>query len=204
MTRLKSRLLIRAKRHYWTDDEIALLRRVYPTATTAYVAQMFGVSAKALNQIARKHGIYKQDDFNGGQFQKGLTPWNKGKPHNPPGSEKGRFKKGGMPQTWQPIGSERTDSDGITYRKVSDTGPRKKKWRAVHVLLWEEHNGPLPDGHIVVFADRNQKNVTIENLVAISRAENMQRNTVHRYPPELRHVMKLAAKLRRKINEKSN
>lgn len=192
------------KRHYWTDDEIALLRRVYPTAKTAYVAQMFGVSPKALAQIARKHGVKKAEGFNAGRFEMGLTPWNKGKNHSPAGSEKGRFKKGNVPQTWQPIGSERTDKDGITYRKVSDTGHRTQKWKALHVLLWEEHNGPVPRGHIVVFADRNQKNVTIENLLLVTRAENMQRNTVHRYPPELKHVMKLAAKLRRKINEKSN
>src|SRR3546814_10394578 len=56
-------------------------------------------------------------------------------------------------------------------RKVADTGIKKADWKAVHVIVWEEHNGPLPDGQIVVFRDRNRENMAPDNLIALTRSE---------------------------------
>lgn len=191
-------------RRYWSEDDLRLLARVYPTADTAYIAEMFGVSPRALAQRARKEGIRKALGFVGPRFQKGLTPWNKGLSYCPPGSERGHFQKGSKPQTWKPVGTEKINKDGVLVRKISDTGAKLEDWQPVHKLVWEQHNGPTPADHIVVFVDKDKRNFAIENLLLVSRAENMRRNTIHRYPPELVSVMKLAGKLRRKINEKSN
>lgn len=73
----------------------------------------------------------------------------------------------------------------------------------VHVLLWEEYNGKVPSNHAVVFKDGNKQNITIENLELVTRAELMRRNTIHRYPVELKQAIRLTNKLRRTINEKS-
>jgi hypothetical protein len=54
----------------------------------------------------------------------------------------------------------------------------------------------------VCFRDGNRKNVTAENLECIPQSELTRRNSIHRYPPELKEVIRLAAKVRRKINER--
>lgn len=51
--------------------------------------------------------------------------------------------------------------------KIADPG----KWKSKHIILWEEANGPVPKGHVVIFSDRNQQNVTLDNLLLISRQE---------------------------------
>lgn len=118
-----------------------------------------------------------------------------------------RFKPGSRPQTWVPVGTEVVDSYGYRKRKVRDdapTGMTRNNWQFVHILLWEQHNGPVPDGHNVVFRDKDRSNVVIENLECISRADNARRNTIHRYPRELKNAIRLAAKLKRLVNEKQN
>lgn len=150
-----------------------------------------------------------------GQFVKGLTPWNKGLKGSQeawnkglinstgyhPNTVKNQFPKGHLPHNHKPIGSERVDSEGYTYRKIADTRNKKNDWRMVHVLLWEQHNGAISDNHVVIFKDGNKKNIGIDNLELISRSELMRRNTIHRYPPELKEVIRLNNKLRKAINE---
>ncbi|MDX5299359.1 MAG: HNH endonuclease, partial [Gammaproteobacteria bacterium] len=62
----------------------------------------------------------------------------------------------------------------------------------------------IPDGHIVVFRDGNRRNIKIENLELISRAENARRNCIWRYPPELVSTMRLVAKLNKKLKERQD
>ena len=72
------------------------------------------------------------------------------------------------------------------------------------MILWEEVNGPVPHGHIVVFCDKNAANIEISNLELITRAENMRRNTIHRYPSELKETIRQLGKLKKAISEASN
>lgn len=139
------------------------------------------------------------------RFKKGQVPWNKGKPHPARGrSAETQFKPGTLQgraaEIAQPIGAERLSKDGYLERKVNNDLPFQKRWRAVHILVWEEANGPLPEGHCVVFRDGNKQNVALENLECISRAENMRRNTLHRYPKEITDAIRARAVLNRRIN----
>lgn len=57
----------------------------------------------------------------------------------------------------------------------------------------------------MAFRDGDRRNVTLDNLECVSRAENMRRNTIHRYPPELKQAIRAVAKLRRTLSaEKEN
>ncbi|MEG7227362.1 HNH endonuclease signature motif containing protein, partial [Pseudomonas aeruginosa] len=102
-----------------------------------------------------------------------------------------RFKKGQKPHTWLPVGSTRISADGYLQRKISDTGYPPRDWKGIHILLWEEHFGPIPTGHCVCFKDNNKQNVVIDNLELITRAERMRRNSIHRYPPELKSAIRV-------------
>ena len=84
---------------------------------------------------------------------------------------------------------------------MADTGHKPTDWKAVHVLVWEEHNGPLPDGHIVIFRDGNRENFEPENLMALTRAENMRRNSISRYGEDYRSAAIQLGWFKRKLNQ---
>lgn len=110
------------------------------------------------------------------------------------------FKPRYRSRSWVPIGTERVTSMGYLQRKVTDTGRAADDWVAVHVLNWETENGPIPPGHLLAFRDGDRMNIEPENLELISRGDLLKRNSVHRYPPELRQVIWLKGALVRKIN----
>ncbi|MDF2608895.1 MAG: phage protein [Lachnospiraceae bacterium] len=104
------------------------------------------------------------------RFQKGHIPANKGK-KGTGGWEPTQFKKGSIPPNRRPIGSERIDSkDGYTYVKIQD-GHLNKNWKQKHVLLWEEQNGPVPKGSVIIFGDGNKLNFNPDNLILVTRAQ---------------------------------
>jgi len=68
-------------------------------------------------------------------------------------------------------------------------------------MLWEEHNGAVPTGHFLVFKDRTPANISIDNLELVTRAENMRRNSIDRYPPEYRQATITLGWFKRKLNK---
>ena len=190
---------------WWTPAEDAQLAELYAQYKLADIAKIMGRPVSSIANRRQKLGLTRtpeqQARIGNGQFKKGHSTWNKGKPHKPPGSRVTQFKKGHKPSnTWRPVGAERYSKDGILYRKVSDTGVKKDDWKAVHVLVWEERHGPLPDGYIVIFRDRNRENLSPDNLEAITRADNMRRNSIDRYPPEYRQAAISLGWFKRKLN----
>lgn len=201
----------------WTRKELSILRREYPHQPTEVIAAKLGRSPSSVYNAVFIHGLKKTAEYlasdhsgritkltEGGKrhrFPKGLTPWNKGVKGLPLGGAT-KFKAGAMPQTWRPIGSERTDRDGILWRKVSDTRDKKADWKAVHVMEWEAVNGPLPAGKVVIFNDGNRGNFAHHNLIAVTRPELMARNTVHRYPKEIARLVQLRGAINRQINKR--
>ncbi len=214
------------KRRIWTDAEKAALRRDYPNTPTKTLAARYGCSATAVYGMADVLGLHKSEDYlssrasgrcrKGGavgaahRFMPGHKPHNTGVKGWDAGgnSSKTRFKpghRGGRAaERYQPVGAERVTKDGYLQRKVNDDWPLHLRWKAAHQLVWEEHNGPIPKGHIVVFSNGNNRDTRIDNLRLISRAENMRRNSIQRFPKELKSIIRLAGKLRRKIDEKQN
>lgn len=205
----------RARRH-WSPEEEAELRRLYPDTPMPQLIQRFNREDRAIYSKATSMGLKRSAEYlasehacrlrkgdNSGsahRFKPGNAAWNKGMKGLQIGGEATRFRKGNKPHTWVPIGTEQI-RDGYLWRKVTDQGGRHD-WNQVHVMLWEEHQGPVPAGMILVFRDRNKQNIQIDNLELITRAENMRRNTIHRYPPELKDVIRLQKKLERTIRSR--
>lgn len=103
-----------------------------------------------------------------GRFQKGHTPVNKGKKGIcAKGCKATQFKKGHKPINYKPVGSERINVDGYVEVKVADPN----KWQLKHRVVWEKHNGKIPEGYVVIFLDNNKSNLDINNLLMISRKQ---------------------------------
>jgi hypothetical protein len=76
-----------------------------------------------------------------------------------------------------------------------------REWKMLHVYMWEAVNGPVPDGHIVVFKDKNPLNCLIENLEMVTREEHMIRNSIMRFPKDVISTIKLISTLKKKIKQ---
>lgn len=205
-------------RRIWTEDEIKVLRELYPDSRSDEIATRLGRPIVQVYSKANHLGLLKSEAFKssphaglfdgnkGGstRFAKGHRTWNTGMKGLQIGGEATQFKpgqrQGRAVEIYQPIGAERV-RDGYLYRKMRDTGPMHKRWEMVHRLNWEAAHGPIPDGYVVVFRNGNRMDVGIENLEMISRTDLAARNTINRYPAEIKALIRLNAKVRRQINE---
>lgn len=149
---------------------------------------------------------------NTGWFQKNHPPANKGKKiteyMSPEAVEKVRktaFKKGSRPPNEMPVGTEIVNkySDGYRIRKVSMNGRQNERWKFVHRLVWEEHNGPIPEGGCIVFRDGDKMNCNIENLAMLTHAELsvMNKRGYFSDSPEVTDVGITLAKIRKAVTE---
>ena len=203
----------------WNDEEKAALLRLYPDTPTKDIAQQLKRAMPAISYMAGVLGVRKSDEYMrsahagrinminnsiGSRFKRGNTPHNKGvKGWDPGGNNKTtRFKPGSRPHNYLPVGSERVSACGLLARKVSETGRQRTDWVGIQALVWMEHNGPIPKGHLVVFLNGDNRDFRIENLAMLSQAENMRRNSISQYPEGLQKAIKLTNKLKRIIDEK--
>ncbi|SFD66860.1 HNH endonuclease [Thiohalospira halophila DSM 15071] len=189
----------------WTEIEESWLEVMYHDTPNTVIAGLLGRPARAIGQKARKMGLTKDPDMNAGRFPAGHKPWNKGQRWIAGGrSAETRFQPGQTPHTWHPVGTEVRDPDGYWKRKISDRRdrPARFNWRYIHRIVWEEHNGPIPEGHIVIFRDGDRDNLDPANLECISKTDNVRRNGIWtRYPHALAHAIILRGQLKRRIRE---
>lgn len=209
-------------RHRWTAAEDAVLRRFYPSRSTAEVAAMLSFSCPCVYNRAWLLGLHKSPAYcarlaneatqrltGAGvahRFTAGFTPHNKGQKNwwHPGRSVATRFKRGNRPHTWRPVGSVRVCADGYQQRKMSATGNVRRDWVSIHVLKWRRYRGPIPRGHAISFKDGNKANFRISNLELVSRAELMRRNAIHRLPEELKQVIRAVSSLKRQLKKESS
>ncbi len=212
-------------RFIWTDEAVALLQSLYPDTPTDQIAAQIGATPEQVYHKVQRIGLRKSAAYmatvaacrlrkgdNVGaatRFKPGLVPWNKGQKHPSTGRAiDTQFKPGNRSgkalEIYQPIGTERLSKDGYLERKIHDGWPLKRRWRAVHLLAWEAINGPLPAGHAVVFRDGNKRNIALDNLELVTRAELMRRNSVYRHGIEIAQLAMLRGKLTNQINKRKN
>lgn len=208
----------------WTDEQIELLVKHYPAMPMPELKVLLNASEHRIYNKAFSLKLKRSDEFmesnhacrlrrgdNVGaehRFKKGLIPWNKGLKGINLGGKETQFKKGGMPKNTLPIGSLRITREGILERKISnESGSSNKRWRSVHELVWTEINGEIPKGHICVFKagfkTTDPELITIDKIECISRAENMKRNSYHRYGKEIASLIQLRGAINRQINKRS-
>lgn len=201
-------------RALWTEADDAFLRERYPTCKAEWIARRLHRSVMAVRARARALDVKKTEEalrrLCG--FKRGHRTWIKGLKGVCPGGAKVRqhwFRKGERSPAAQakllPIGSVRKcPVNKVWMRKVAEViGDKHASWKRVHVLLWVEHNGPVPKGWIVVFKNRDSDDIRIDNLECVSRADHMRRHTCQKRSPEERSRIRQVARANQESNKRA-
>lgn len=181
--------------NHMTKEEY--MEKAYPRGMYAYIRDnSWGVSSKEMaekvneifgtdftpgmiKQFRQRHGIKSGVT---GWFRKGRSPGNKGKKLEeylgPERAAKVKerlratmFKKGDRPMNEMPVGTITVNSEGYKIRKRQMEGTQWERWEPLHRAVWEEHNGPIPEGMCITFKDGDRLNCDISNLMMVSRGE---------------------------------
>lgn len=196
----------------WTEAERRVLNALYSDTDINEICRILERSSSSIYSQAYLLGLKRSEEYmkmllqieakrlrelgKETRYQSGHTTWNKGA-KGYIGANKTSFKKGNKPHNTREVGSTRIDGkDKFLLVKVAD-----KVWIRKEILIWEEANGPIPKGCVLRVKDPRKNKYDINNLMLISRGQNMKLNTMHRYPEELKKTMRALQKLKRTIKK---
>lgn len=186
------RILRRGKDFHWTEQQDTALRQMYAETSMEELKTFLHRSERAIYQRAIILGLHKSKEYLAqigrmncehphqiaSRFKKGDIPFNKGKNEHEfrskESSERCRstqFKPGHLPHNTRPVGYECIRHNGYVYIKIEG----EKKMLLKHHYVWEQHNGPVPNGMCVAFRDGNRQNCDISNLMLMTKADNVAR-----------------------------
>ena len=148
-----------------------------------------------------------------GCFEKGQEPHNVGRPM--PAETKAKcartwFKKGNLPHNTRHLGHERISKEGYVEVSVAETNPHtgyERRYVLKHRHLWEQVNGPVPEGHCLKCLDGDRTNADPSNWEAIPRAllprlsGSRWFQPYEAYEPEVRPAVLTIAKLEHRARE---
>jgi hypothetical protein len=207
-------------RRTYTQEQLDQIRQRYPNEETKVISESMGIKVASIYNLAYKLGLKKTEEYfmtpesgrlmkgtrNGiaGEFKKGNVPHNKGKKMPAELYAKCRptmFQKGSIPSNLKPIGylSVRPDKTGREYVHIKVDS---QTWNLYHRVLWEQEHGPIPAKMKIVFINGNTLDCRLDNLKMVTYQEAMLMNTIHRYTPEIKQLIRLNNKLKQKLNGK--
>ena len=206
---------MRTNYNNWTPALDDVLRLLYPTYTSQHVADIMGMSIGTINSRAIVLRLKKDAEhlaniqtytmrmLNNGaphRFKKGHVSHNKGK--SMPAETRAKiertfFSKGHKPHNTKYDGYERINSEGYTEVRMAE-----RVFIGKHRLIWKQHYGRIPEGHIIIFADGDKQNFAIENLVCVSRGDHAILNKNKKYGTEIAQNVLLLCKLKNQLINK--
>lgn len=162
----------------WNDFEIGVLVKHYSETGWSFCDEIIFAKTgmrRGMNSIiqkAHKLGLRLTVRREGG-FKKGVPHPMKGKKVSPESYERRRknfFGKGSKTRanSVQDVVIRRRKSSkrSLKYIRINSG-----QWKALHRHTWEQHNGPIPKGHVISFKDGDSLNCDIDNLEMIAHRE---------------------------------
>lgn len=170
------------------------------------------VSLVAYNGLCKRKGWMTGRT---GTFKKGQASHNKGKPMPAEVRKKclnTAFRKGNVPHNTRHLGHERISKEGYVEISIAETNPHTGYWRRYvhkHRHLWEQANGPIPEGYVLKCLDGDKANTDPSNWEAIPRGvlsrlnggRLKKRMAYNAAPDELKPTVMATAKLLHAVYE---
>jgi hypothetical protein len=190
---------LKKKPEPWTEEDDNFLKENYLTIAKNGMATMLDKSETRVRKRMIKLGIVVPEDIIEkfsieSRFKKGSVPLNKGKkieeymhPDAIARSSKTRFKSGNLPVNTLNDGviTTRLDKHGVKHKYIRIS---QANWQELRRYNWEKVYGPIPEGMCIVYKTTNYIDDDVSNLEMISKAQNMKRNSIHRFSKELKSV----------------
>lgn len=207
----------------YSDAELAWLEENRLMVISDYHAAFVATFDRQDVTLKHLHGLRKRKGWKTGRtgcFVKGDIPHNKGVPCPPgkggrhPNARKTQFKKGNVPHTHRGPGHERVDSkDGYVVMIVAERNPwTGAATRPVHKhrWLWEQQNGPIPDGMVLkcLSGDKTDTDPSNWELVPRGALPRLNGGTRQKHlayddaPSELKPAILAVARLDHQVREK--
>ena len=181
---LKNRGLSNRARKLFNKEETLFLKSIIKNKTTQEVANMFNTKFNR-NITSKQITRFKQ-------YRRLVSGF-----YGP--------KKGTLPPATLPIGTETTISNGYAIVKTNNTtNGDRANWKYKQRVVWEKAYGKIPDDCVVVFADQNKTNFSLDNLILVKRSELLTARTQRLIfdEPELTKTGLMLAKLMNKTCNK--
>jgi hypothetical protein len=199
-------------RHF-TPEEDQFIEDHYLSLPAYTIDKLLGRVKNSVRQRMQRLGLIVPDEIKAGFiegsfYKKGLTPINKGRKMiewaNAEAIQKiksTQFKKGHTPKNtlFDNAVVKRKDKTGIIYLYVRVS---LSFWMPLQRYVWEQVHGQIPKAHNIIFKDRNTLNCNLDNLEMISNADLLNRNSAHRFGPEIFKIIQLRGALNRQINKR--
>ena len=161
--------------HKWSDEEKEYLKEIVTGRSHKEIIKMMNDKFEHQFTEGQIKGAIGRNNLNTGRtgrFEKGHIPANKGTKGTMK-ANKTSFQKGHTPKNHKEVGSERVSVDGYTEIKVAEPN----KWRLKHRVMYEKyHNVKLDPKQLVIFADRDKRNLTKENLLLVDNKQLLTLN----------------------------
>lgn len=189
----------------WSEADKAKVAREFPHRYASDIGAEIGRSASAVRVQAWLMGVKPVSPRN--KSVTGIVPWNKGKRYKIVNTENMGMPQNLRPADSLPVGTEKVQRGNYISVKFTDDPaiPHKKRWKLKHYLIWEAANGPVPDSKKLTFADGNNRNFALENIVLTDSAAVAKRVATQHHantPPELHGLMAMVGKFKKRIQQK--
>jgi hypothetical protein len=153
-------------RHNYTPEEIKFITKKIVGRSyaemTALFNDRFNLRGKKKITFEKMHNFITSHKLRNG------LDGRYGSDHaSPKRSIKGWFKPEHKSWNKCPVGTEKISPNGRTWVKVSDPNT----WKSKHAVIWEKAHGKVPKGCVIIFADRDKSNVSLDNLLMVSKRE---------------------------------
>lgn len=173
-----------------TDEQAEYLISIIPGRKSDEVRQMMNEKYDlnlTLAQIRAWKKNHKTPSGYDTRWRKGQESWNKGR-KGIHGSNAGTFKKGHESFNKVPIGTvvkRKSTKNGAYYLWIKTRdGNLNNNFEPLHHYVWEQANGPVPDGYVLVFRDGNPENCDLSNLKPVLKAVHVIACTKFGYAPD--------------------
>jgi len=190
--------------HRYTQEQKEFIGSICEGVTVATILEIFidkygvGVTKKSIKGIMYRNNFKNHMQGYETRLKKGHKTWNKGKKGLQLGGEEGWFKKGNLPPSHKPVGSE-SIIEGVILVKIEEPNT----WRKKHHHIWEQAYGQISKGMVLRFKDGDKSNVTIDNLFIVSRrvCTSVVRRGIGNDDPDLNKTMHNVAELELAIKD---
>ena len=176
----------------WTELDIHLLKSNYSSCEK--VEHLSKLLCRSVDAIYIKARLLKLHRANTTTFKQGRAPYNKGTKGITPGGH--HFKKGHVPANTKHFGKPFLAKVGGRLEWLHQQDGKTLLYK--YTIF-----GEVPKGCCLVYKNGldETKPPVKEDLMLISKADNMLNNSIHNYPFELKQTMFMLGKLKQRINE---